>query len=159
MDRLGALLRAAPRPLLDHLAAMPVEYEGAVVNHSPSAQPLTWEAITSEHPLLADALHVAKRLSRRSPGFCANRVWHSVLEPLVVESAGWVPERSCPLSEQWMTLADLIVDKPIQHSEGCRQVWARQTWPRSSEAYELAYDRQRVVDDASPDCRHDGWCA
>lgn len=114
---------------------------------------LTWDRIAEERPLLADTLYVAQHLQRRSPGFCANRVWYCVLKPIVLRSVGSSAKPVC--RGHWQTVGELVAGTPVKHTDECRALWAEQEWLLSSAAYDLAYDR---IYEALPDCQHAGIC-
>lgn len=115
-------------------------------------QPITWARIADACPLLTDVLDTAQRLSRRSPGYCANRTWYGVFKPILLREVGMLAELQCNRIHPVLA-ADL--DKPVEHDPECAASIDAQRWLKSSKAYDVAYDKLYA---ALPDCQHDGEC-
>jgi hypothetical protein len=80
---------------------------------------VTWQDQVDERPILADLLYIAEHLARKSPGFCANRVFYDVLKPIICETVGWSAKRRCPFGEHIRPIGEIIANKPLEHTEAC----------------------------------------
>ena len=122
---------------------------------SRQAESVNWDRLVQSRPLLGNALYLAQHLQRHSRGFCANRVFYSILKPIVCGNVGWDAEPQCPFSEHIRTVGAILDGKPIEHTGACRAAWGRSAWLQTTAAYDLAY---RTIYEALPNCQHEGFC-
>jgi hypothetical protein len=115
-------------------------------------KPITWARIVEARPTLATALDTAQRLSRRSPGYCANRTFYGIFKPILRRQVGNEIELRC----QRLHLQTLSrLDEPVVHTAECVASIDRQRWLKGRDVYDLVYE---TLYHALPNCQHDGEC-
>lgn len=151
MDKLLAFSLAVSRPL----AASRLQWGRVMASPQSSVTPtITWEAIVDERPRLGHALYTAQHIKRRSPGFCANRVWYGILKPIVSREVGWGNKPRCRGHTQ--LVSEILAGKEPEHTDECRAERERQAWLQTPAAYDVAYE---TIYDALPNCQHElGGC-